>query len=179
MTKKTKKTPGKKWTEEEDDFLKFAFNEKLTLDEMEEALEGRTKIAIRGRITVMGLRRNFPPRIVDGLVRCSCCQEYKPKDNFLMLKDGTYYCYCRECKREKSRQKYLARKLEESNANMKTKIQANNNEEIKVCNKCNKSKNVEDFSWNRKGVRLLNTCRECNKEITKNNQQKRLRAKGY
>ena len=89
---------GTRWTKEEDDFLEFAFKKGLSLSEMEEALEGRTKNAIKSRTIHKGLRRNFPKREKDGLVRCSHCKDYKPKEEYLVLGNGKYYCYCNKCR---------------------------------------------------------------------------------
>lgn len=175
----------KRWTEDEDDFLKFAFEKRLPLSEMEEALDGRTKIAIKGRIVALGLKRNFPPREKDGLIRCSHCGKYKSKDNFLRLKteEEKYYCYCNECKTKLNKEKYLKKKKEKYLSQIenieKTKLEVNNNSEIKICSKCNQAKNVNEFPWSVKGEKLSSMCKDCRKEVNKKYQQDRLRKKGF
>lgn len=173
----------RRWSEDEDNFLRFAFEKKMPLDEMEEALDGRSKIAIRGRIVALGLKRNYPPREKDGLIRCSHCKEYKDKDNFIKLKTGKYYCYCNECKTKLNREKYLKKKKEKYMNQMsqlsKSKIEANDGSEIRVCSRCHESKDVEAFPWSVKGEKLSPICAKCRGEVSKEYQEKRLRTKGF
>lgn len=173
----------RRWSEEEDDFLRFAFEKRMPLKEIEDALEGRTQIAIRGRIVALGLKRNFPPRELDGLVRCSHCKEYKPKEEFIKLGNGKYYCYCNECKTKLNREKYLKKKKEryanESLGLLKSKVEVNKGLENRTCSRCHETKSVEDFPWSVKGEKLSSICSDCRKEVTKEYQDKRLRTKGF
>ena len=158
----------RRWSEDEDNFLRFAFEKRMSLAEMEEALDGRSKIAIRGRIVALGLKRNYPPREKDGLIRCSHCKEYKEKDNFIELKGGKYYCYCKK-------EKYMNQMSQLS----KSKIDANDGSEIRVCSRCHESKDVEAFPWSVKGEKLSPICAKCRGEVSKEYQEKRLRTKGF
>lgn len=174
---------GSRWTKEEDDFLEFAFKKGLTFEEMEEALEGRTKNGIKSRSVQKGLRRNFPPREKDGLIRCSHCKEYKPKEDFILLGNGKYYCYCNECKTELNKEKYLKKKkektLEQASESFKDKIEVNKGSNTKVCSRCKEEKDVEDFHWAIKGKRLSSVCSECKQELNTEYQEKSLRTKGF
>ena len=173
----------RRWSSEEDDFLKFAFEKRMPLKEIEEALDGRTQIAIKGRIAALGLKRNFPPREKDGLVRCSHCKKYKPKEDFIMLGNGKYYCYCNECKKELSREKYLKKKKEkyikQSAEGLKSKLEVNKGLDVRKCSRCNKTKSVEEFPWSVKGEKLSSICSKCRSEVSKEYQNKRLRTKGF
>ena len=173
----------RRWSEEEDDFLRFAFEKRMKLKEIEKALDGRTQIAIRSRYTALGLRRNFPPREIDGLVRCSHCEKYKPKEEFILLGNGRYYCYCNECKSNLTKEKYLKKKKEElinkSLESVKSKVEANSGLLERTCSRCKKVKNVEDFPWSIKGERLSSVCKICRNELNKEYQNKRLRTKGF
>lgn len=172
-----------RWTEEEDEFLEFAFNKGLSISEMEEALDGRSKSAIKSRITKKGLRRNFPKREKDGLLRCSHCKEYKPKDEFIQMSDGTYYYYCNTCKSKLNKEKYLKKKkekaLEKANEIFKDKITVNNGEKTKVCSKCKIEKDVEEFNWEVKGKKLSSMCKNCKKEMNAKYSIKSLRNRGF
>lgn len=176
---------GTRWTTDEDDFLEFAFNKGLSFAEMEKVLEGRTQNAIRSRIVHTGLRRNFPKREKDGLIRCSHCKKYKSPDNFIKLSNGKYYCYCNECKRILSKQRYLKKKKEKAlnqiraNEVFKTKIEANEGAETKICSRCGVEKDVEDFYWEVKGKKLSGMCRDCKKELNKKYKEKNLRTRGF
>lgn len=173
----------KKWSVEEDDFLKYALLQGFSVEDMEEALDDRTKIAIRNRISILGLRKEVVAREKDGLVRCSKCKHYKDKDNFIELKNGKYYSYCNDCKKEISRQRYLKKKeetlLKSLDGGRKTKLEVNNNEPLRVCSKCEIAKPVDYFYWDVTGVKLASMCKDCRDEINKTYQQKRLRTKGY
>lgn len=174
---------NRRWTKEEDEFLEFAFNKKLSLDEMEEALDGRTKPAIKSRILQKGLRRNFPKREKDGLLRCSRCKEYKPKSEFIQMSDGTYYYYCNQCKTELNKEKYLKKKkeksLQQANQFFKDKVTVNEGKETKICSKCGIEKNVEEFHWAVKGKRLSSVCSECKKIANSEYNNKSLRTRGF
>lgn len=174
---------GSRWTEEEDSFLEFAFQKGMSFDEMEEALEGRTKNAIKSRSILKGLRRNFPKREVDGLLRCSHCKNYKNKDEFILLGNGKYYCYCNECKTALNKEKYLRKKkekvMQESSDVFKNKIEANNGVNTKRCSRCGIEKDVEDFHWKIKGKKLSSYCNECKKIINAEYQEKSLRTRGF
>ena len=174
---------GSRWTKEEDDFLSFAFQKGMSFDEMTEVLESRTKDAIRSRSISIGLRRNFPPREKDGLVRCSHCTEYKPKEEYIKLGNGKYYCYCNEYKTILNKEKYLKKKkekaMEKASLSFKTKIEVNNGLGTKKCSRCGIEKNVEDFHWELKGKRLSSMCSECKKEVNAEYTKNSLRTRGF
>lgn len=174
----------RKWNTEEDDFLRYALLQGFSVEDMEEALDGRTKIAIRNRISLLGLRKEVAAKEKDGLLRCGHCREYKTKDNYIELKNGKYYSYCNDCKKEISRARYVKKKEERLRAskevdNIKTKLEVNHNEPFKVCTKCNVSKPVDSFYWDISGVKLSSICKDCRDNISKTYQEKRLRTKGY
>ena len=174
---------GTRWTKEEDDFLEFAFKKGLSLSEMEEALEGRTKNAIKSRTIQKGLRRNFPKREKDGLIRCSHCKEYKPKEEYLVLANGKYYCYCNECRKILNKEKYLKKKKEKAmqkvNESFRDKVEVNNGLKTKVCSRCGIEKDVEEFYWESKGKKLSSICSKCKKEANAQYQKKSLRTRGF
>lgn len=174
---------GSRWTKEEDDFLEFAFKKGLSLSEMEEALEGRTKNAIKSRTIYKGLRRNFPKREENGLIRCSHCKQYKEKENYIVLGTGKFYCYCNECRTILNKEKYLKRKKEKAiqkvNEIFKDKIDINNGLKTKICSKCKEEKDVELFHWEIKGKRLSSMCNSCKKEINAQYKENSLRTKGF
>lgn len=174
---------NRKWTEEEDEFLQFAFNKKLSLDEIEQALDGRTKSAIKSRILQKGLRRNAPKREKDGLLRCSHCKEYKPKNEFIQMSDGSYYYYCNTCKTLLNKEKYLKNKkqkiLEQANLIFKNKVEVNDGKSTKKCSKCGIEKNVENFHWLVKGSKLSPICSECKKIVNAKYNEHSLRTRGF
>lgn len=173
----------RRWSEEEDEFLRFAFEKRMSVKEIAEALDGRTQIAIRSRYAALGLKRNFPPREVDGLIRCSHCENYKPKEEFIKLGNGRYYCYCDECKSKLTKEKYLKKKKERLvNQGVKlekTKIEVNNGLKERVCSRCHETKDVEEFPWSIKWEKLSSMCKSCRNQVNKEYQDKRLRTKGF
>ena len=86
----------KRWSKSEDDFLIYAFKKGLSFKEMEEGLENRSLISIKDRSVYIGLKRNKPPREVNGLFRCSKCNDYKVREEFVLLGNGKLYCYCND-----------------------------------------------------------------------------------
>ena len=174
---------NRRWTQEEDEFLEFAFNKKLSLEEIENALEGRTKYAIKSRILQKGLRRNAPKREKDGLLRCSHCGKYKPKSEYIQMSNGSYYYYCNTCKTELNKEKYLKKKkeksLEQANKFFKDKVTVNNGKKTKICCTCGIEKNVEEFHWEIRGKKLSPMCRTCKKIANSKYNDKSLRTKGF
>lgn len=173
----------KRWTIEEDDFLKFALDKGFSTKEMEEALDGRSQVSIRNRISALGLRKKIVAKEKDGLIRCYSCREYKDRSEFIKLKNGKYYSYCNDCKREITRKRYLRKKEEQLKGYLKekhkTKTDVNNGNILKQCSRCKEEKNVDSFYWDIKGVKLSSVCKDCRKEMTKRYQEDRLRTKGY
>lgn len=174
---------GSRWTQEEDDFLEFAFKKGLSLSEMEEALEGRTKNAIKSRTIQKGLRRNLPKREKDGLIRCSHCKEYKPKEEYLVLANGRYYCYCNQCRTLLNKEKYLKKKkekaMQKANESFRDKVEVNNGLKTKICSRCGIEKDVEEFHWELKGKKLSSMCNTCKKEVNAEYKNKSLRTRGF
>lgn len=173
----------KRWTIEEDDFLEFALSQGFSVKEMEEALDGRTQVSIRNRISLLGLRDKVCQKEKDGLIRCYRCRKYKSKDEFFQLKNGKYYSYCNDCRKEVNRIRYLKKKeekmLKERIPGNKTKLELNDGKSLKKCSKCKEYKDVESFYWDVKGVKLSTVCSDCRKNMSKKYQEKRLRTKGY
>ena len=173
----------KRWSVEEDDFLKFALEQGYSVKEMECALDDRTQVAIRNRVSLLGLRKQVVAKEKNGLVRCCSCKQYKGEEDFFKLKNGKYYSYCNECRKEKSREKYLKAKekriLEGIDIVNKSKVEANNNSDKRQCTKCKEVKNVDYFYWSVKGVELSNVCKVCRDNMNKLSREKRLRLKGY
>lgn len=172
----------KRWSEEENEFLKYALHQGFSVEDMESALDGRTKVAIRNRISNLGLRKEIAKE-KDGLIRCSACKEYKNKNEFIKLKNGKYYSYCNSCKKEISRKRYLKKKEENllklSDNYRKTKFEVNNNDSQRMCSKCREVKPVDDFYWDISGVKLSSICKNCRDGISKTYKEKRLRTRGY
>ena len=179
----------KRWTIEEDDFLEFALSQGFSVKEMEEALDDRTQVSIRNRISLLGLRDKICKKEKDGLIRCGRCKEYKDKNEFILLKNGKRYSYCDDCRREVNRVRYLKKKeekmlkertqLKEHAPGNKTKLELNNGNPLRRCSRCKEYKEVDSFYWDVKGVKLSNICSDCRKSMSKKYQEKRLRTRGY
>lgn len=99
---------GKKFTEEEIEFIKEAYESGDSIKDISIAME-RSKHSIEHIIRNNKFKRR-EEEIPEGYKRCSRCREIKPIDNFYKKKsskDGLH-CYCKECdcvKRKKNEEK--------------------------------------------------------------------------
>ena len=143
----------KRWTDEEIQFLKFAYpNKDFTDKEIFEAFENRTKSQIKSKAQKLGLKR-YKESIPSGFKMCSRCKMILPLNDFPNNKksiDGKF-CMCNICNRKRY---YVYRSLKS------TKLA-----ESKKCNVCKKIKPLNEFYKNcnmKDGY--LNLCKECKNE---------------
>ena len=155
----------KKWTEEEINFIKFAYpheDTKVIANEL-----GRTVSAVMVKATRLNLKKEkeiFPK----GYKRCAKCKTLLPlecfnKDN--RSPDGKK-AYCKDCSRKGSK------KADE--------IENNNIPKYNKCIICGKLKPITDFSKDKKMKNgYLNQCKDCRNAKNKVGKIERLKKRGY
>ena len=151
-----------RWTEEENNFLKFAYpNKEFTLDEIIQAFPNRSRAAIRNQANKLGLTLYTPPKPPHGYKKCSSCDTILPLTFFhnnKHMKDGLQN-QCRVCKLER----YIKQKeIGYSKEIDYSKEIGYSKEKRKRCRKCNVEKPLSEFYKNsscKDGHR--NTCKTC------------------
>ena len=153
-----------RWTEEEVAFLKFAYpNKEFSLEEIMQALPGRTLAAIRRKARLIGVERYKPPKPPQGYKRCVSCDTILPLTWFHNDKrrgDGKFH-YCKICVAK------LAAKRADKKVNDQIDVndQINVNPIIKKCKKCNLEKPLTEFYKNhllKDGYK--NSCKACERK---------------
>ena len=145
---------AKKWTDEEIQFLKFAYpNKDFEIKEIATVLF-RSKSRIMVKANELGLKRpTF--QVCEGFKRCTKCGIIAPLSDFpkhKRTKDG-YNSWCKICINSFRRDRKL---IMERNASER------NASELKVCSKCKKEKSISEFHKDSKrldGVR--SACKDC------------------
>ena len=129
-------TIKKRWTDEEIQFLKFAYpNKDFTNKEIFNAFEDKTPEQIRGKASNLKLKR--PKEIFpEGYKKCSVCKTILPFKDFSRMRKGVggRASICKKC----FTKKYVCKKNKELKENVDTEMR-------KVCSKCLKEKPVMDF----------------------------------
>ena len=165
-------TIRKRWTDEEVQFLKFAFpNKNFTNKEIFEAFEDRTPAQIWAKAQKLGIKR-YKETFPYGYKRCSLCKTILPLEDFSKdkrSKNGRTSA-CKKCLR-----KY---ELERKGKVRKDKIPSEDKipSKEKKCNICEQIKPLNDFARNCKSKDgYLNFCKECKNK----KQRKRYITGGY
>lgn len=169
-----KTSAGRKWTEEEEEYLRKVYTE-YSNSELAEALD-RNVSQIKTKLGIMELTRQ-KEKLPDGVKRCTKCKEVKDFSEFnksSISKDGHEF-YCRECVSLMARE-YRMKKIIDSNISMEVEDSNNKLIEKKIlesenqlfkCTVCRESKKGSEFAISR--GRLNNgcrhtTCKACDRE---------------
>ena len=163
---------AKKWTDEEIQFLKFAYpNKEFTTRDICEAL-GRNINTIHKKASKMKLRK-YKEVLPNGLKRCTKCKTVFTLEMF----PGkiSKHEWCKACHKE---YKEKAKNTEVRNTEVRnTEVR---NTEVKKCPKCNKVKNVLDFNKNKSRYDGLEQyCSSCSRAIKEEYRIKKLKERGW
>ena len=153
---------AKKWTDEEVQFLKFAYpNKDFLTREIANEL-GRSELAIKSKAIKLGLKI-YKEELQSGVRRCCKCKTILPLESFYASKKGKYgYGYmCKECEKERK---------------------SVNKESIlgKKCVRCGENKPIYKFDKIKRNSDGYNgTCKSCRKEIRDRSKIKKLKERGW
>lgn len=172
---KRKERKGKKWTEEDIQYLREGYCKyNLSIKEMAEALE-RTENAIRRAAIKNNIKRPKPKEeIPEGHKRCPTCKMILPFDKFAKnsSKPSGIDDYCIQCKSEKDRNN-KKKKLELKTKKVKIHIKE------KKCAKCKETKAIDEFYYFKKLNRYSSYCKTCEREKQKQYNIKKQKERGY
>ena len=174
---------AKKWTDEEIQFLKFAYpNEGFTTKDISTALSRSCK-SVHVKAMRLGLKK-YKEVLDDDLKRCSKCKVIYKKEFFNKSDNGRLHSWCKNCLRERWRKKYNGNTIIESNGVESNGVESNsvesNGVESKKCLKCKNVKPVNEFPrrLSRKDG-LDSYCKECNKIAKEKSKLKLLKERGW
>ena len=169
---------GKKWTDEEIQFLKFAYpNKDFTVKEISKELN-RSAISIRHKANKLGLLLYREP-LPHGFKRCTKCKTIFSLEFFYIKRgsrDGHGYL-CKECDKEKSRKYYKYKKeiIEE-----KEIIGEKETTGEKKCPRCKEIKDISMFWKNRSSNDGYHWhCKECTKILKNESNLRLLKERGW
>ena len=172
-----------KWQDIEREDLKYMYENGFKIREIAEVL-GKSESAIMQEKKYMQLKSPRKHREKDGKIFCFMCKEFKEKSDFYKNSGNIrgYYSRCKECCKKINKEAWENRKLkkilEKEKEYIKTKEEINKGA-YKRCNSCKEIKNVEEFNWYKKYIKIQVYCRECQKKATRKSELKRLEEKGY
>ncbi len=159
---------ARKWTDEEIQFLKFAYNNKeFTLEEIAKELK-RSKCTITSKARKNGIQR-YKEELPEGFQRCRRCKCVLPLANFNKSsrhKSGID-TLCKSCDKE--------RKIITSTTQVQvTQVQ------VKKCTRCNTKKSINNFYKNRATKDgFQHICKECTKEVKEKSKLKLMKLRGW
>lgn len=153
---------NKKWSNEEIQFLKFAYpNKEFTREEIYKALEPRTKNAIHKKANQLGLKI-YKEIIPEGFRRCCICRNILPFKDFRKnknFKNGISYD-CKSC--YKKYKKEYDKKIKKIEDIVNEDIVNEDIVKVKKCIKCNVEKPLTQFTSNKKTKDgKTSYCKEC------------------
>lgn len=161
------KMTNNKWTDEEINFLKFAYpNKDFTTKEIQLAFKDKSLRCIHSKASTLGIKRPFD-KLPYGYKRCGKCKTIALKKDFASnksRKDGLQD-WCRNC---------------QSQRNLKIKKAGVPTFTKKYCKVCKKEKPLSDFhkdANNKDGYRYQ--CKECTSIYDNKRRLKGERYDGY
>ena len=157
---------AKKWTDEEIQFLKFAYpNKDITTRDICEVL-GRNIDTIHKKASEMKLRK-YKEVLPNGLKRCRRCKTIFTLEMFPGKKNK--HDWCKECHKE-YKEEYKK----------KVKSTEVKSTEVKKCPRCNELKSILNFNKNKARYDGLEQyCSSCFKAIREENRIKKLKERGW
>ena len=161
---------AKRWTDEEIQFLKFAYpNKDFTTKEICEALN-RTTEQIHKKASELKIRK-YKENIQEGLKRCAKCKTVLKIEMF--PGKTKKHSWCNQCHKEYKEYRKKVSNTEVSNTEV-------GNIEVKKCSYCGKIKSLNDFqrrSSTKDGYNA--SCKECRKKIYEKCKIKKLKERGW
>ena len=166
---------AKKWTEEEIQFLRFAYSSKdFTTKDIVEALK-RPKASIYSKARELKLEK-YKECLPHNHKRCTKCKTVMPNELFPIRKNGNYDSWCKEC--------YRIVKLKKEEKVFEEKVFEEKVFEEKVfekkCTKCGELKNINDFYKDKTSPDgKLSYCKKCRDKQIEEYKLKKLKERGW
>lgn len=162
-----KKQQSKSWSEEELNFLRFAYPRKdFTTREICDALN-RGRSSISTKASSLGIKRPLADSVPDGYKKCSKCNVIALLSDFNKSKknkDGLD-SWCKYCKSKRRKEQALTEHENCTNTNTK---QALTEHESKSCKICGVEKQLNDFPKNhRMKDGYENQCKICRSKLNR------------
>ena len=156
---------AKKWTEEEIQFLRFAYSSKdFTTKDIVEALK-RPKASIYSKVRGLKLEK-YKECLPHNHKRCTKCKTVMPNELFPIRKNGNYDSWCKEC--------YRIAKLKKEEKVFEEKVFE------KKCTKCGELKNINDFYKDKTSPDgKLSYCKKCRDKQIEEYKLKKLKERGW
>lgn len=168
---------AKRWTDEEIQFLKFAYSDKdLTIKDISEAL-GRGYKAVHIKAKRLGLEK-YKEVLDDNLKRCSRCKTIYKKE-FFNMNGERLSSWCKNCSREIWNKKYSLNNNVKTGV-VETGVVETGVAETKKCSRCKEIKNVSMFWKNKSNNDGYHWhCKKCASILKKESKLKLLKERGW
>lgn len=163
---------AKIWTDEEIQFLKFAYpNKDFTSNEIFRAFADKTPIQVKAKAKKLGLKR-YKEVLPEGFKKCRICKTILPLDDFyenIKTKDGRDFS-CKVCERKRNKEYRIGKSICNSKDIKEGPIIGGVKEGPiiggvalhKTCKKCGETKSYKEFDRNKKMKDgRLNDCKDC------------------
>ena len=162
---------AKKWTDEEIQFLKFAYPSKdFTSSDISKAL-GRSIEAIHSKAHDLNIKRYKKQDLEGNLKRCTKCKTLFDVSMFYTNGEGRLHSWCKECKRINYKERTAP----------KERTVPKERTAPKKCTKCGELKNINCFykSKRHKKDGYNNICKVCKNELSNKSKLKLLKERGW
>ena len=148
---------AKKWTDEEIQFLKFAYtNKDFTSRDISKVL-GRSVISLHAKACKLNIKRCKNEVLEGNLKRCTKCKTLLDVSMFYTNGSGRIHSWCKECKKDNYKERTVPKR----------------------CPKCKEIKPVSEFNKNRTKKDGLNAyCRLCQSKASEESKLKKLKERG-
>ena len=170
----------KKWTDEEIQFLKFAYpNKDFTVNEIAEVLK-RNKSSISTKANSLGLSV-YKESIPEGYKKCSRCKNILPLSFFTKRGDykHRYRSWCRECRKIEYKE-YKVTNPVPTNSVPTNSVPTNSVPTSKQCRDCNEIKSISEFYKNKNNKdKYDNFCKKCSNIRKEKSMLKKLQERGW
>lgn len=168
----------RKWTDEEIQFLKFAYHNKdFTSKDIVIALS-RSYPSILAKAKRLGLKR-YKEVLDNDLKRCTKCKTIYKKEFFGKSDNGRLHSWCRNCLNERWHERYNSNAIIK-NVDVGPNGVGANGVETKKCFKCKEVKKTSEFNKNKFKKDGLNAyCRICQNKANEECRLKKLKERGW
>ena len=173
---------ARKWTDEEIQFLKFAYpNRDFTTKEIAEALN-RSYESIRTRAKLLNINR-YKENVPDGYKKCTKCENILPFSYFTKRGDNKalYRSWCKHCRNKENREYMKRIKYGENYTDAPNTDVPNPNVPMsKKCRDCNEVKPISEFYKNKNNKdKYENFCKKCSNIRKEKSMLKKLQERGW
>lgn len=172
---------NKKWTDEEIQFLKFAYpNKDFTVNEIAEVLK-RSKNSVKTKAKLLNLKV-YQIEIPEGHRICTKCENLLPLSYFTKRGDNKnlYRSWCRVCRNNDNRRYVKKIKYGNDIDVPDTGVPDIDVPEKKICKDCGIEKQICEFYKNKNNKdKHDNYCKECSKIRKEKSMLKKIQERGW